>query len=190
MLCQNCGKREANVRYTQIINGVKKEFRLCSECAQELGMDSVEIPDFPINFKTFIGNFFNDYVENEYMPTLSDSIIKCKKCGMTYNDFIKTGMFGCDECYETFEGPINSLLKSLHGTTKHIGRKPKKIGDASETKSVKKDSKIKEKDEKIDKEKELQKQLEQAIKDERYEDAAKIRDEIKKLTDNKVDGKE
>lgn len=25
MKCQNCGKEEANVRYTQIINGVKKE---------------------------------------------------------------------------------------------------------------------------------------------------------------------
>ena len=29
MLCQNCGKNEANVRYTQIVNGVKKEMIFC-----------------------------------------------------------------------------------------------------------------------------------------------------------------
>ena len=27
MLCENCGKREANVRYSENINGVKKEMR-------------------------------------------------------------------------------------------------------------------------------------------------------------------
>ena len=44
MLCQNCGKNEANIRYTQIINGVKKEVALCSNCAKKLGMDEFEMP--------------------------------------------------------------------------------------------------------------------------------------------------
>ena len=35
----------------------------------------------------------------------------------------------------------------------------------------------------------LQKDLQKAIKDERYEDAAKIRDEIKKIEDSKKDNK-
>ena len=26
MLCQNCGKKEVNFRYTQIVNGVKKKW--------------------------------------------------------------------------------------------------------------------------------------------------------------------
>ena len=38
MKCQNCGRKEANVKYTQIINGVKKEMILCSECAKELDL--------------------------------------------------------------------------------------------------------------------------------------------------------
>ena len=42
MLCQNCGKNEANIRYTQIINGVKKEVALCSNCAKKLGMDELK----------------------------------------------------------------------------------------------------------------------------------------------------
>ena len=31
MLCENCGKREANVRYTENINGKRKELNLCSK---------------------------------------------------------------------------------------------------------------------------------------------------------------
>ena len=38
MLCQNCGKNEANVRYTQIVNGNKKEMVLCQECAEKMGI--------------------------------------------------------------------------------------------------------------------------------------------------------
>ena len=40
MLCENCGKREANVRYSENINGVKKEMHLCEECSQKLGISS------------------------------------------------------------------------------------------------------------------------------------------------------
>ena len=38
MLCENCGKREANVRYSENINGLKKEMNLCEECSKRLGV--------------------------------------------------------------------------------------------------------------------------------------------------------
>lgn len=195
MLCQNCGNNEANIHYTQIINGVKKEISLCSACAKELGIEGMEIPDFPINFNSFLGDFFNDYVENELLPSFQTEEIKCKNCGMTYDDFIKTGMFGCSECYKTFSNPIDSLLKNLHGTAKHIGRKPKKIKGNVETtekeigtedtnENVEESNEEQIKTEKVNYEKiKLEKELEQAIKDERYEDAAKYRDELKKFND-------
>ena len=41
MLCQNCGKNEVNFRYTQIVNGVKKEMALCDKCAKELGLETI-----------------------------------------------------------------------------------------------------------------------------------------------------
>ena len=180
MKCQNCGKNEANFRYTQIINGVKKEIALCSDCAAKLGFDFMETPDFPINFKSFLGDFFNDYAENEFLPEMAMAPTKCKTCGMTYDEFIKTGMFGCEDCYDTFKNPINSLLKNLHGTAKHIGRGYK--NNASKIK-INKDKKNEEKtlsreDTKLS---ELNSQLEKAIKEERYEDAAKIRDQIKEM---------
>ena len=42
MLCQNCGKNEVNFRYTQIINGVKKEMALCEKCAKDLGLEKMD----------------------------------------------------------------------------------------------------------------------------------------------------
>lgn len=171
MLCQNCGKNEANFKYTQIINGVKKELTLCSECARKLGVDSIDIP---INFTSFLGDFFNDYAESSLLPSFSTNDVKCKTCNMTYNDFINTGMFGCSDCYDVFSNPIDSLLKNLHGTSKHIGRGVKNAKVAQIEKPNKVEPIKNEKDE-------LQKQLDKAIKEERYEDAAKLRDKIKEI---------
>ena len=175
MLCQNCGKNEANIRYTQIINGVKKEIALCSNCARKLGVDDLELP---INFNSFLGDFFNDYAETEFLPMLQTNEVKCKTCGMTYNDFINTGVFGCSDCYETFSHPIDSLLKNLHGTAKHVGRVPN--GKAEKIK-IEDSKEEKQENQEENKKAELEKQLEKAIKEERYEDAAKIRDEIKEM---------
>lgn len=181
MLCQNCGKNEANVKYTQIINGVRKELNLCSECARELGVDRIDIP---MNFTSFLGDFFNDYAESSLLPSFSIDNAKCKTCGMTYNDFINTGMFGCSDCYDTFSGPIDSLLKNLHGTAKHIGRGAKNVDELLNKKvnykKVSKDTENNE-DEKSTKLEDLQRELDKAIKEERYEDAAKIRDQIKEM---------
>ncbi|MBR3134091.1 MAG: hypothetical protein IKG56_01345 [Clostridia bacterium] len=179
MICQNCGNNEANIRYTQIINGIKKEIALCSKCAREMGVDKIEIPDFPINFNSFMGDFFNDYAENTLLPNLKTSMIRCKSCGTSYDDFIDTGMFGCSECYNTFSDPIDSLLKNLNGTTKHIGR-----GNNKNSKKEKIEKKVKE-EKKLNKEENekerLKKELENAVAEERYEDAADIKKAIDKL---------
>ena len=53
MLCENCNENEANVRYTQIINGVKKEMNLCEECAHKLGVGEINI-NMPIDFSNFL----------------------------------------------------------------------------------------------------------------------------------------
>lgn len=177
MLCQNCGKNEANIRYTQIINGVKKEIALCSSCAKKLGMENLEMP---ISFNSFLGDFFNDYAETQFLPMLQTNELKCKTCGMTYNDFIDTGMFGCSDCYDVFSSPIDSLLKNLHGTAKHIGRGPNGKAEKIKVEESKKEDSNKQ-DQNQNKKERLEKELEKAIKEERYEDAAKIRDEIKEM---------
>lgn len=178
MLCDNCGKNEANVRYTQIINGVKKEMHLCSECANKLGIDEISF-NMPINFSNFLDDVFEE--DSMFMPSvIKPQTLLCDNCKMSYEDFIKNGKFGCANCYETFENRIDSLLKNIHGVNRHVGRKMKnlekpKVENKSNTEI---NTQKQEKEDKIIK---LKERLHQEIKEERYEDAAKTRDEIKKL---------
>ena len=190
MLCSNCGKNEANVHYTHVINGKKTEYNLCDECAKKLGIDELDF-NMPISFSNFIGDFFD---EDTLLPSFSGNMItKCPKCGLTYDEFAKNGKFGCGECYETFANRIESVLKNLHGSVKHRGRAPKRLIDKSNiTKLTDNDNqneiKIENKPvvdknaEQLDK---LNSDIKLAIKEERYEDAAKIRDEIKKIEEKR-----
>ncbi len=195
MLCQNCGKYEATMRYTQIINGIKSEICLCENCVKKLGIGSIQF-NMPMNLADFLTDFFDDY-EKEMLPSFVREASKCKTCGSTYEDFIQTGMLGCPDCYETFSERIDPILRKLQGNVKHIGRgsKTSKIGDTkklnkddndvSESKkeeNEEKEAKVNQKDIKL---KKLNEDLKNAIKDERYEDAAQIRDEIKKLQSSK-----
>ena len=180
MLCENCGNNEANVKYTQVINGVMKQINLCEECASKLGINNISF-NMPINFSNFLDDVFED--ENMFMPNfVKPQTLLCEKCGMSYEDFIKNGKFGCENCYNTFENKIDLLLKNIHGVNRHVGRKMKKLEntklDNEPIKDKKIDKKKQNKENKID---ELKERLKLEINEERYEDAAKTRDEIKKL---------
>lgn len=81
MLCQNCGKYEATTHIKRIVNGEATEAHLCSDCARALGYDSV-FPDFGFNFSDMLGSFFNEAT----VGALSNGIVRCEKCGSTFND--------------------------------------------------------------------------------------------------------
>lgn len=189
MLCQNCKENEANVKYTQIINGVKKQMNLCDKCANELGINDISF-NMPIDISSFLSDMFEEDT-TMFMPNITKTL-SCDKCNMTYEEFIKNGKFGCDECYSNFETKIDTLLKNIHGVNRHVGRNGKtlienkdinkqqdkeiKNENDNEENKIKED--IKEKQNKIE---ELKARLKQEIREERYEDAAKTRDEIKRI---------
>ena len=187
MLCQNCGKNEANIRYTQIVNGEKREMFLCEECANKKGIGDFKM-SIPMNFSNFLGDFFNDYEDGLSLPSfVKEKTQKCLNCGQSYDEFLKTGILGCPECYDAFSDRLDKILKNIQGHTVHTGRKPLNIGKKLENDNKENDIKVKNteiKDTEIKEENELKKlenDLEKAIKEERYEDAAVIRDNIKKL---------
>lgn len=193
MLCQNCGKNEVNFRYTQIVNGVKKEMALCNKCAKELGLEGMDF-SMPINFSSFFSDFFQD--AESLLPSFArTNLLECNHCGMSFEEFANTGEFGCGDCYITFADRISPVLKNLHGSSRHVGRQYREaIDELTDNKSrfeasQKQKGKLEKQESKEDKEKakqakelkNLQKDLQKAIQEERYEDAAKIRDDIKKL---------
>jgi len=124
MLCQNCGKNEANIKYTQIINGDTKEMVLCNECAKELGIDHIDL-NMPIDFSSFFADVLGNGYEQDVVPALysSPKELKCDFCNMTYDEFAQTGKFGCANCYTVFENRIDPILKRIHGNITYLGRK-------------------------------------------------------------------
>lgn len=176
MMCSNCGKKEANFMYTEIINGVKKEVRLCSDCARKLGyLDNMSF-NMPLDFSNFFGDFLNEY--DSLMPSLfaeKTKALKCSSCGTDYDEFLTTGQFGCSNCYDVFQDRIEPLLRQLHGDTKYLGKRSgnrlSKMNVNLEKEEVKEDNKLST----------LKRNLKEAIKVENYEEAAKIRDEIKAI---------
>ncbi len=179
MLCENCGKKEANVRYSENINGVKREMHLCEECSRKLGItDKMDFKMPALDFSNLFGSFIEDFSTPSFMPLLNEvKQIKCDSCGSTFEDIINTGKYGCANCYDVFEDRMDPILKKLQGANRHNGRLGK-ISD-NKVKFSKKEEKDAE-DKNQNKLKKLQEDLKKAIKEERYEDAAKIRDEIKK----------
>lgn len=187
MLCDNCGKREANVRYSENINGRRKELNLCEECSKKLGINHMDF-SMPIDFSSFFGEFLEDFATPEFMPLLNEiKALKCNNCGSTFEDIANTGKLGCGNCYDVFEERLDPIIRRIQGANRHVGRVGKvidsKIDEKIANQSTLKMEKVNQpkenkKDNHLEK---LQEQLKQAIKEEKYEEAAKIRDEIKKI---------
>ena len=203
MLCNRCKKRDAKIYYTEVVNGEMKEQHLCEECAAEctrFHMSStfvnknVSVGDI---LASILGNYrgASNSKENENADMSAkedgeekntDDVIKCEHCGMTYEQFLQQGMIGCAKCYECFNKVLSRSIKSLHGADVHVGKQPK--GYISWM------SKIINELSEIEKKSIL---LQEAIEKEEFEEAVKLRDEIRRLkeqersTTNKVDkGKE
>lgn len=172
MLCDNCGKNEATVRYSENINGVKKQMNLCQKCSKELGIDKINF-NMPIDFSSFFGEMLEDFQDTEFMPLYNTKELKCNNCGYTFEDIINKGQFGCANCYDTFQNEIDPIIRKIQGANTHIGR----IGKISDNKIEETKTK-KTQLSKLDK---LKEELKDAIKVEDYEKAAILRDEIKEL---------
>lgn len=170
MICEICKKREANIFITEIINGEKKNLYICDICASKLGIKGI-LKELNIPFDE---NILKKFLE--LMPGLIEEEKKekvCSVCGTKFKDFEKRGFLGCSECYRTFKEELRPILLNLHGNVKHVG---KKRGEKFSFESIY-ESEIKR----------LKKELEYAVEEERYEDAAKIRDKINELLKNAKD---
>ena len=101
----------------------------------------------------------------------SQQMKRCPNCGNTFEDFNRFGKFGCPSCYETFKNQIASLVQRIQGSIEYEGRVPNQGHNV-----FKAQYEIKQ----------LRRQLETAIGDENFEEAAQIRDAIKAL-ESKLD---
>ena len=161
MLCDICAKNPATVHLTEIVDDQMSELHLCEECARKKS-SQMESQFGLSDLLAGLADFEKPSEEKEL------GTVKCPNCGLTYKDFKKVGRFGCSECYITFKKFLAPLLKRIHGSGMHCGKCPVKITPG---KSSRKKVDIQE----------LRCRLQKAVEDEAYEEAAKIRDQIKEL---------
>ena len=170
MKCDSCGKENANVHMTSIVNGVKEEHHYCQQCAnqKEQGTGSMFSSMFDDTF--FNNQFFANVMYPQSMLGNS-KLSACPQCGMTISAFNHQGRLGCDKCYEAFQQHLIPLIKRIQGSTSYEGRLPQRGAE-----DLKVEQTIKQ----------LRNDLIQAVKQEQFERAAQIRDEIKSLEQSKV----
>lgn len=111
MLCERCQEREATIFYTEIINGVKSEHSLCSECAKEIDFGD-EMP-FAELLSGILGAYAGVGIERK-QDTMEQ--VTCPSCQMSYREFIQKGVFGCEDCYGIFEPLIRENIKKIQGS--------------------------------------------------------------------------
>ena len=168
MLCDICGKREATVHLTEIINEKVTKLHLCEECARDKGAemeDHFGLSDLLAGLADLGPAAASEAVE----------AIKCPACGFTYQDFRKVGRLGCSECYEAFKKQLAPLLKRIHGSDRHSGKIPVRVGKTVKDTRNLQDLKVK---------------MEKAIQAEEFEEAAKLRDKIRELEKSRQTTKE
>ena len=158
MLCDNCKERDAIVHLTQIVQNAVTLLHLCERCAAEKGVETtIAMP------KPQLGDFLQA-VQSQGASAQADAV-RCSFCQTTLRDFRTSGRLGCGQCYGAFEQSLRELLRRVHGSSKHVGRRyvspaPDELQRASTLGD-------------------LRERLRRAIETEQFELAASLRDQIK-----------
>lgn len=170
MLCQICNENAASVHVTEVAHfpsgeegeaqaPVVEQRHVCERCAQRL-----KLPHSPA--LTNKGLAVWKLLKESARRAREESGVKCPDCGMTLAEFRSKGRLGCPKDYQIFHAHLQPLLLRIHNASAHRGRVP----GLDETERAKK--------EQLDA---LRARLEEAIRQEAYESAARLRDEIEEL---------
>ncbi len=164
MNCERCQERPAVVHLTEIINNKKRVLRLCEQCARAVQAESFGfLPQ--MNLHNFLAGLFSNHMASPFGPSVAGGQ-KCPNCGISEGQFAKSGLLGCGECYRHFGERLDPVFRRLHGTNQHTGKVPERTG--GKVKLSKQIDRLKVK-------------LREAISREEFEQAAKIRDQIRDL---------
>lgn len=156
MKCQKCNK-QAVMHITEVLGEEQfEEYHLCEDCAQKYLYEPPK--------KGGKQSEANVGEESEEIGSLNAR--ECPVCGIKFVEFRNSGRLGCPHDYEEFREELLPLLENIHGETRHAGKQPRRLPQTRQAQS-----------ELI----QLRKQLQQAISREAYEEAASIRDRIRRM---------
>ncbi|NKB69959.1 MAG: hypothetical protein GKR89_23035 [Candidatus Latescibacteria bacterium] len=155
MNCQACHSREATVLYTHIIESDKSSWHFCAPCAAQKCTEGDSLaPHQELGQALDVGA-----QESGVRDAPQES--GCPVCGTTYGEIKQVGRLGCPHCYEVFGDRVGQLLKQIHGSLEHRGKR-----------QMHKD---------LEEVEQLRQQLAEAVALEAFEKAAQLRDRIVRL---------
>ena len=163
MLCQYCDKNNATIHYTEVINGQVKKIHICENCAKTKGIDA----GLPFSFSDVFSALSKGLEKISSLPNAAtDASLQCPGCNLQIQELMNQGRMGCAQCYETFESILNDILTNVQKSPCHVGKMPRKCIHFDDV-----NRRIEERE----------KNLQAAIREERYEDCVVLRDELRKL---------
>ena len=158
MLCEECNKNPATVVITVLSGGTATTRHLCKECVAK--MESSIAKGDMSSFLTSLLSILSKQPR--------ESFLRCDACGLTYEEFQRTGKLGCTKCYQVFSQQLKPLLLRVHGRNQHAGRTPAGRAVFREREQCLSDLKAK---------------MELAVSTENFEEAAALRDEMRAMCD-------
>lgn len=154
MQCEICHGKEACVHVKQIVNGDVSELHACLECAEKQG---ISVHGTPALGSMLFGAAGTDKAPDPTLPEVS-----CPECHMRESDFRRTHRLGCPVCYDAFKEQLGPMLREMHRGCAHAGKVPAGEQAIVELRA-------------------LEEELAVAVKEQRFEDAAALRDRIGEL---------
>lgn len=165
MICEKCQRRPAIYHMTRIVDGdTVEQVHLCEQCAAEQGELVLPAAD-PHFLQQFLASLMGvTGGEAGAGQTATATTARCPRCGLAYAEFGKTGLLGCPECYDAFSEQLQPLVHRIHGKGTHAGKLPQRVGGAVLQRR------------RLD---EMRRELAEAVREERFERAAELRDQIR-----------
>lgn len=158
MKCQKCPK-QATLHITEVLGDDRfEEHHLCEQCAHEYLYE----PQGKKVKKSAAAAVTAD--DDEEAAPLNAR--ECPHCGLRFVEFRNTGRLGCPHDYDVFAEELNPLLENIQGDTRHAGKSPRRLPQTRQTQSELT---------------RLRRQLQSAVSQEAYEEAARLRDQIRQL---------
>lgn len=170
MKCQQCDK-PAVFHITELESGDVRELHLCEDHAraylnQAEGSGGSDEPT-----ETGGGGLTGPLTVGQTADELAVLDKKaCDMCGITFFEFRNQGRLGCPHDYDQFEKELEPLIANIHGATRHTGRRPDRAATG-----------LPEGTEELTSVIGLRRDMQEAITDEAYERAQKIRDAIRTI---------
>jgi protein arginine kinase activator len=154
--CQLCSK-PATVHLTDIVNHQKKEVHLCQACAESQQLLKNQEMNLSAILQTLIG---------QHLGPQTDELARltCPACGIKYMEFRAQGRLGCPHDYAVFRNGLTPLLQRIHRSARHVGKSPRRCLAPEEQEALA----------------EIRRRLRQAVDSEAYEEAARLRDLLRK----------